>query len=344
MTETLNVALLGYGMAGKAFHAPLVAATPGLRLHSVVSRNAAAVMQDWPDARVLVDPQAAFANPEIDVVVIATPDDLHAPQGHAALAAGKHVVIDKPFAASLQEAESLAAHAAQAGRVLSVFHNRRWDSDFLTLGALVASGQLGRVSQFESHFDRFRPVSGDRWKDRRRAGVWFDLGPHLVDQALCLFGAPLAIYADLGRQRPDAPAIDYFHVLLRYERLRVILHASHLTLNDGLRFAVHGDRGSFIKHGLDPQAQALHGGQRPGGVGWGVDPRPGELMTVADGKRRPTGFESVSGDYSAFYRGLHEAIVGGGPNPASPEQALAVMRVLELGLQSVDSHGELAFS
>lgn len=259
----VRVALVGYGYAGRTFHAPLIAATPGIELAAIVSRSPAKVHTDLPAARVFEGLDQALADPDIDLVVIATPDPLHAPQAHAALDANKHVVIDKPFALTLEDARSVAEHSRQANRLLSVFHNRRWDSDFLTLRSLIASGRLGEIMQFESHFDRFRPELRDRWRERPGAGIFNDLGPHLIDQALLLFGMPAAVFADLGIQKYGGLADDYFHILLRYPRLRVVLHASQLTLDNSLRLAVHGTSGSFIKRGMDPQEQQLKAGGNP---------------------------------------------------------------------------------
>ncbi|MFP5356578.1 MAG: oxidoreductase, partial [Gemmatimonadota bacterium] len=245
MRDPLNVALVGYGFAGRVFHAPLIAAVSGLRLYGVVSGQGELVRSHWPEARVYPELSAALADPAVDLVVLATPNVLHAEQAHAALDAGKHVVVDKPFTVTVAEAESLVAHAERAEKVLSVFHNRRWDSDFLTVRKLIAEGALGEVTYFESRFDRYRPVVRDRWRERAGAGagLWYDLGPHLVDQALQLFGAPLDMTADLAIQREGAQVDDYFHVVLRYSRLRVVLHASMLVAANDLRFAVHGTRG-----------------------------------------------------------------------------------------------------
>lgn len=342
LREALNVAICGYGIAGRTFHAPLVVTTPGLLLHTVVSSDAEKVKRDFPAVGVVDDLAAALADPAVDLVVVATPDQLHAPQAHAALDAGKHVVVDKPFALSLAEANGVVQHAADADLFLSVFQNRRWDSDFLTVRHLVENGALGEVFQFESHFDRFRPSMLDRWKDRRTSGVWQDLGPHLVDQAIQLFGPPTGIYADLARQRPEAAATDYFHVLLRYPRLRVILHASHMTANPDLRFALHGRRGSYVKYGADPQEAALAAGNRPGSNGWGSDPRCGSLTSVThDGKTASMKVESLAGDYPAYYAGVRDAIRLGTPNPVSPEDALLVMKIFEAGLASAHTGREV---
>ena len=346
MDATLDVALLGFGLAGRVFHAPLVEATPGLRLHTVVSSDPARVASAYPQARVLADPQAAFADQDIDLVVVATPNHTHAPLALAALAAGKHVVVDKPFALDLTEARAMIEAADRAGRRLSVFHNRRWDADFLALRALLAEGRLGEVAELHSHFDRFRPQVPDRWRDRAGpgAGLWYDLGPHLVDQALQRFGPPLAVAADLALQREGAQAVDYFHVQLRYARLRVLLHAGALVPGHGLRFAVHGSGGSWIKHGLDPQEDALRAGAIPGGAGWGRDPHPGTLLRVQDGGVEEAASPSPPGDYLAYYAGVRDAIARGGPLPVTAGEALQVMQVIEAGLRSDAERREIGLA
>ena len=346
MTAPLQVALVGYGFVGKVFHAPLIASVDGLRLHSVVSSNADAVHGDFPDAVVTPDLATVLADPAIDLVVIATPNDLHAPQAHAVLDAGKHVVVDKPFTVTVADAEAVIAHAARADRVLSVFQNRRYDSDFLTLRSLIAVGALGEVTQFESHFDRFRLDVRDRWRERAGpgGGLWYDLGPHLIDQALQLFGAPLCITTDIAVQRDGGMAADYFHCVLRYQRLRVILHASAMMAANDLRFSVHGTRGSFVKQGLDSQEDALKASRTPGDALWGHDTRPGTLTTV-DGERTSTRVvHGEPGDYRRYYAAVRDAIRGTGPNPVPAEQALAVMQMIERGLESASAHREIAVS
>nr|WP_295111143.1 oxidoreductase [uncultured Caulobacter sp.] len=337
MTKPLNVALLGYGMAGKVFHAPLIAATPGLALKTVVTSRADQVAADHPGASVVAEVTTALADPEIDLVVVATPDAFHAEHARQALAAGKAVLIDKPFATTLDGAQALAEQAARAGLLLSVFHNRRWDSDFLTIKQLIADGALGEVTHFESRYDRFRPVVVDQWKERAGAGTWYGLGPHLVDQALQLFGMPLGVYADFAVQKDSGEAVDYCHVVLRYPRLRVVLHACQLAPANDLRFIVHGTGGSFIKHGLDPQEAALASGTKPGGEGWGADPRPGALLRVEG----DSAYDSLPGDYLAFYAGLRDALNGAGPNPSNPADALATMTVMDLAMRSAQERREL---
>ena len=344
LERILNVALVGYGFVGKVFHAPLIANTPGLRLHTVVSSDAAKVLADWPEARVVADAQAAFADADIDLAVIATPNHTHAPLANAALARGKHVVVDKPFALDLAEARQVVANAAEADRIVSVFQNRRWDADFLTLRSLVDGGALGEVSELHSHFDRYRPEVADRWRERDQpgSGLWYDLGPHLLDQALQLFGMPLAVFADIGRQREAAQVDDYFHVLLRYRQRRVLLHAGSLVPANELRFAVHGTRGSYLKYGMDGQEAALRNDAVPGGPDWGLDRRPGELHQVGADGMRINSVPGLAGDYHRYYQAMYAAIVQDQPPPVTTDEALQVMALLQLAKESSDAVRELA--
>lgn len=343
----LNVALVGYGLAGKVFHAPLITTTPGLRLTTVVSTRRAEIEADLPEARAVESLDAALDSGEVDMVVVATPNDSHAALADQAIAAGRHVVVDKPFTVTVAEAETLRDKAAKAGVLLSVFHNRRFTSDFLTLRRLVEGGDLGEIVHFEAHFDRFRPVARDRWRERPGpgAGTWYDLGSHLIDQTLQLFGAPDALFADLASQRGEGAATDFFHAVLRYPRLRAVLHSGSIAAEPGPVFTVHGTRGSFVKHGLDPQEDQAKSGMRPGEPGWGVDPNPGVLTTVAeDGRIERRTPEAPAGDYGRYYAAVRDAILGRGPNPVPPEQAVAVMRLLELAIESSARRCEVAVS
>lgn len=325
----VRVGLVGYGFAGRTFHAPLIAATPGLRLVAVASRDPARVLADWPGVAVAADAMQLVAHGDVDLVVIASPNDSHAPLARAALDAGRHVVVDKPFTLTLAEARVLAARAEARGRLLSVFHNRRWDSDFLAVRAAIGDGLVGRVAHFESHFDRFRPVVRDRWRERAGpgGGIWFDLGPHLVDQALQLFGAPDRVAAQLACQRAAGGAADWAHVVLEYPGLRAILHASMLVAGGSARFTVHGSRGSVVKHALDPQEAQLLRGQRPGDPGWGVDDDP--LLHHDGSGAAPRRIAAPPGDQGRYYAAVRDAITGDGANPVTPAQAVAVMAVLE---------------
>ncbi|MFT3790414.1 MAG: oxidoreductase [Rudaea sp.] len=330
----IRVGLIGYGYAGKTFHAPLVAATPGLQLACVASSDAAKVHADWPRVEVVADAATLIARDDIDLVVIATPNDTHAPLARAALHAGKHVVVDKPFALDPDEARGVIASARENDRLLSVFHNRRWDSDFLGVKQAIADGLLGRVVHFESHIDRFRPEVRARWREGagRGAGLWFDLGPHLIDQAVQLFGAPARVQANLARQREGALSDDWAHVVLDYrDGLRVILHAGMLVAGGSPRFVVHGERGSLVKREADRQEAQLKAGIVPGADGWGIDP---DAMQFHPGASPARSIPTPRGDQREYYLGIERMLRGRGPNPVTPEQALAVMTVLDAAQRS----------
>lgn len=343
----LRVGLIGYGYAGQTFHAPLIAGVPGLQLAAVSSRDAARVHADWPGVEVLPDAHALIARADLDLVVIASPNDSHHPLARAALAAGRHVVVDKPFTLTLAEARELTALADARGRLLSVFHNRRWDSDFLTLRALIGRGELGRVVHLESAFDRFRPLVRDRWRESAApgAGLWFDLGPHLLDQALQLFGAPQGIALDQAVLREGGRSDDWFQARLRYPGLRVVLRASMLAAAASPRFVVHGTQGSWFKQGLDPQEDALKAGARPtwpAAPDWGVDAQPSQLTRPSGDTMRTEPMAMLPGCHGTFYAGVRDALRGAGDNPLPPEQACAVMDWLERGRRSAREGRELA--
>lgn len=342
MTRPVRAALVGFGYAGRTFHAPLIAACPDLRLEAVVSRQAEAIVEVWPDARVLATFDEVLADPVVDLIVLATPNDLHAIQAEAALIAGKAVVVDKPFTLTVAEARRLAALADERGLLLSVFHNRRWDADFLTLQALIAEDRLGPVARYESRFNRYRPEVRDRWRegDGPGAGIWYDLGPHLIDQALVLFGRPLGVSCDLAILRSRGRATDYAHAVLRYADKRVILHADMVTPAADARFAVHGARVSWLKEGLDVQEDQLKSDLTPGAASWGVDPRSGVVVDGATGAREVVA--GSPGDYPAYYAAVARAIRDGAPNPVPPHEAVAVMEVLEAGLLSAERRAEVA--
>ena len=328
----IRVGLIGYGYAGRVFHAPLIAATDGIELVAVASSRAEAVRGALGDVAVAPTPEALIARDDIELVVVATPNDTHAPLALAALAGGKHVVVDKPFALSLDEAAPVVAGAEQAGRVLAVFHNRRFDSDFLSVQAAIARGDVGEVVHFESHFDRYRPQVRDRWRERAGGGggIWYDLGPHLIDQALQLFGMPEAVEASIATLRPGAVADDWAHAILHYAGKRVTLHASMLVAGGSARFTVHGTAGSLVKQCGDQQEAQLLAGMTPGAPGWGEDDDP---LVLHDGEASRA-VPLVAGDQRAFYRGVADALRAVGANPVAPAEALAVMAVIEAGLRS----------
>ena len=331
----LKVGLIGYGYVGKTFHAPLVRSVPGLELVVVGSSRPDAVLADLPEARVVADPMAVAMDPELDLIVIASPNESHYPLSAAALRAGKHVVCDKPFTLTLAEAEALAQLAQEQGRLLSVFHNRRWDSEVLATRAVIASGRLGEISLLETHIDRYRPAVRKRWRESSGpgAGLWFDLGPHLIDQALQQFGMPETVFADLAVQREGGETDDWAHVLLTYKTTRVILRATLLAAGGGMpRTVVHGTRGSWAKFGGDQQEARLQDGMRPDAPGFGEDTDPGwfyEGPGVA-----PQAIPAPGANQRAYYVEVLDAIRGRGPNPVPASDAVAVMAVLQTCFES----------
>jgi scyllo-inositol 2-dehydrogenase (NADP+) len=270
--------------------------------------------------------------------VVAAPNTVHHRLAAAALAAGRHVVVDKPFVLTSAEADELIALAAAEGRLLSVFQNRRWDGDFLTVQRCLEAGLLGEVSTYISRFDRFRPAPKGGWREEAAAGsgILYDLGSHLIDQALHLFGLPETVVADVRIQRRGVQADDYVHLLLGYGRLRVLLHAAMMVREPGPRFEVHGDRGSFVKYGLDPQEDALRSGGRPGDPGWGSEPpeRHGTLTTEAAGAELRGRLASVPGSYQAYYAAMADAVEGGGRVPVTAEEGRDTIMLIEHALQS----------
>jgi len=330
----IQVALIGYGYAGRTFHAPLIRATPGLELTAITSSRPERVRADLPRILVVPSPEEAWALPSVELVVIATPNDTHVPIATGALAAGKHVVLEKPFAPTLEEARALASLAKSTHRVLAVFQNRRWDGDFLAVTDLVARAVLGELSHFESHFDRYRPLVRDRWRERAGAGsgLWRDLGPHLVDQALRLFGLPDRVTASLAAQRAGAQSDDWAHVILEYSRLRAILHTSVLVAAPLPRFIVHGRAGSWIKYGVDVQERQLVAALTPQDAGSTHDTEHALLVDGLSGTESETPIPR--GDYRQFYMQVRDALRGAGSNPVPPEQVLPVIAVVETAIRS----------
>jgi predicted dehydrogenase len=328
------VGVIGFGFVSKTFHVPLLKATDGYKITTVSSSRPADVASILPDADVVADPNAVATHPEVDLVVIATPNETHAPLAEAAMRAGRNVVVDKPFTITIDEARHLAAVAAEKNVLLSVFQNRRWDSDFLTVREAIRQDLLGRVVLFESRIDRYRPDVRDRWREipGPGAGLLYDLGPHLIDQTLLLFGIPESVQATLAKQRRGARTDDYFQLVLRYGEMVTTVGAGSLVSGGSPRFSVHGERASLVKQKPDIQEDQLRAGMLPGSRDWGLDPDDPVLYDGASGNTRA--LKAARGDQRGYYVALREALLGRAPNPVPPEQGATVMGVIEAALRS----------
>jgi predicted dehydrogenase len=332
--QPIRVGLIGFGFVSKTFHVPLLQATDGYQITVVSSSRPAEVSAMLPDAEVVSRPEMLTAHPEVDLVVIATPNETHAPFAEMAMRAGRNVVVDKPFTISVEEARHLAAVAGETGVVLSVFQNRRWDSDFLTVQDAIYRELLGVIVRFESRIDRFRPDVRERWREvpGPGAGLLYDLGPHLIDQTLVLFGIPDSVQATLALQRRGAKTDDFFHLVLRYGEMIATLEAGSLVSGGSARFAVHGERASLVKQSPDIQEDQLRAGMSPRSEDWGFDP---DDAVVHDGTTAAKLMIRASrGDQRGYYVALREAVKGRKPNPVPPQQGATVMAIIEAALRS----------
>ncbi|MET8279708.1 Gfo/Idh/MocA family oxidoreductase [Micromonospora sp. NPDC005174] len=341
MAEALRVGLLGYGLAGRVFHAPLIAATPGLRLDAIVTRDPQRreqARQHFPDARLVDDADELWRTPDaLDLVVVATPNRQHVPMARAALAAGLPVVVDKPLAPTAADSRALVEEAERRGVPLTVFQNRRWDGDFLTVRGLVERGELGQVLRFESRFERFRPAIKPGWRElagtEEAGGALFDLGAHLVDQAVQLFGAVERVYAEVDRRRAGAQVDDDAFVALTHANgVRSHLWMGAITAQLGPRLRVLGDRVGYTSYGLDVQEAALHDGGRPDQPGWGEVPPERYGLLGVDGDLHPT--PTVPGAYQSFYAQVAAALRHGTPMPVDPRDSAATVELIELAHRS----------
>lgn len=334
----IRTAIAGFGLSGKIFQAPFIHADPNFELKKVYERKTERAKEEYPDVQIVRSFEELLTD-DIDLVIISTPNDTHVPFAKQAMAAGKHVVVEKPVAATSTEAAELCAFAKKQGVVLSVFQNRRLDSDFLTVKNLIEAGELGEVLDYEAHYDRFeRGVNPKPWKAAGGAGVGvlYDLGVHIIDQAYVLFGMPNEVYADFRQQRPESPGIDNFEVILYYDKVKAILSAGEVVARQGPHYMVSGRRGTFIKYGEDVQEAALLAGKRPPAPDWDAE---GEecwgTLYYDDGaqileKKIPT----VVSSYARYYENLYEVITAGAPALVPPEQTADVLRIIEAAQMS----------
>jgi scyllo-inositol 2-dehydrogenase (NADP+) len=337
----VRVGLIGFGLAGQAFHAPVIRGVPGMELACILERHGSNAKTKYPEVRVARTLDEMLSDKTIGLCVVATPNDSHYSYTKACLEAGRDVVVDKPFTPTMAEAEQLVRLAAERGRLITVYQDRRWDGAFLTVKKLVSSGALGTVAEYESRFDRFRlETKPSAWREQAEfpaAGVLWDLGPHLIDGALVLFGEPETIYASALCQREASKIDDAFDVILQYPRTRATLRARIIAYAPSHHLLLHGTKGSFIKYGMDPQEEILRSPNCPDGLDWGANwgletkEHWGTVSRVGETPRR---VETERGDYRGFYANVRDAIEKRSPLDVTPEQALRTMRALLLAHKS----------
>ena len=345
----IQTAIVGFGLSGRCFHAPFIHTHPGFALRSVVERNSSLSKDIYPYVKVVKGYKDLLKDDELELVVIATPNIFHFDLVKAFLEAGKHVVVEKPFTPTSAEADELIAISAKTGQKIFVYQNRRWDGDFKTVQQVVYQGYLGELLEYEAHFDRFAP--GPRrsaWRDEPLpgGGVFFDLGAHLVDQALLLFGLPRGVFADIRFLRPESRVDDGFIVTLFYDRLRVTLKASVFVKEPGPRYILHGTKGSFLKYGIDPQEAWLKQGLMPDAEGFGEEDEDfyGLLNAEMNGQQFIGNIKTQSGNYMGFYDNVHDVIRHNASQAVQPEEARNVIRIIELAFESAEKGMVVAMS
>lgn len=347
MPKKIKTGLCSYGMSGLVFHGPLLRIHPGFEVTHVLERTKNHSAALYGREVIVRDFNDLISDRALDLIVVNTPDHTHYEMAKAALNAGKHVVVEKPFVQEAAQAEELIALAKQKGLVLTIFQNRRWDSDFLTVRRVIDNGFLGRLVEFESHYDRYRNfIQPGTWKESAEngAGIVYNLGSHLIDQALCLFGKPAGVYADLRIVRTDGEVQDFFDIDLIYPDVKVKLKSSYLVRESGPRFMLHGTEGSFLKWGLDPQEDELKKGILPNAPGWGAEPEAewGLLNTTLGGLHLKGRVETVPGNYPAFYANLYDVLTAGADLAVKPGEALLAMQVIGAVFESAEKGGNIS--
>jgi scyllo-inositol 2-dehydrogenase (NADP+) len=345
-TKKINTALLSYGMSGLVFHGPLLQAHAGFDIKAVLHRNPSKeVMHTFP---VVDSAEAIWKDESIQLVIVNTPNNTHFEFAAKALKSGKHVVVEKPFTVTTKEADELIALSKEHNRVLSVFQNRRWDGDFLTVQKVVQRNLVGQIAEVEMHYDRFRNyIETDTWKEEPTSGtgILFNLGSHMLDQALVLFGMPAMLDARLGVQRPGGKVDDFYDIRLYYKNFYVIVKSSYLVREPGPRYSIHGTEGSFVKYGLDPQEQALKEKKIPGSTGWGTEPKRywGKINTTWNDLHVEGMIETMPGNYLAFYQNVYEAIRLGSELAVKPEESRQVIQLIEACRASHETKSAIMF-
>jgi predicted dehydrogenase len=343
----IQVALASYGMSGKVFHAPLITAHPSFQLSTVLERHRNDAVEDYPQVTTVRKYDDLLNDEQIELIVVNTPNAYHFDMTKAALQAGKHVVVEKPFTNTLDEAKELITLAKQQNRLLTVFQNRRLDSDFLTVQKVLEQQLCGRVVEYEAHYDRYRNyIQPDTWKEESGpgSGILYNLGSHMIDQALVLFGMPQSLFAKLSIQRAGGKAPDAYHLILSYPDKQITLKSSYLVRDEGPRYKILGDIGTFTKYGLDRQEDDLKAGKIPGEGDWGSEPEAiwGTLDTELNGLSFRGKIASEAGNYLAFYENLAQTIAGNNQLLVPAEEGAQVIHLIDLAYESDKSGRELA--
>jgi scyllo-inositol 2-dehydrogenase (NADP+) len=339
MISPIITGILSYGMSGEVFHAPLLNALPEFELGGIVQRSQGKAEAHFPAVKIFRSVDELLRDERIELVIVNTPNDTHYDYALQALQQGKHVVVEKPFTISVQDADGLMAEAARRDRILTVFQNRRWDGDFLTVKRVLHEGLLGKVVEFEAHYDRFRnTVDLSSWKERQQpgTGILYNLGSHMLDQVVVLFGMPQYVDARIGSQRPGSVVDDYYDIRLEYDDKLVIVKSSYLVKENLPRYIIHGTNGSFVKHGIDPQEQSLKEKQNPNDPSFGVEEEAwwGRLNVLRDGVDFMTKVPSERGRYLSFYENVFRAIRHKAALEVKPSEARQVIRLIEACYES----------
>lgn len=339
MQQPIKVGLAGYGMAARVMHLPFLTTSPYYKIAAILERHQQYSQEKYPSARLVRTIDELVNDPDIDLIVITSPNETHFPYAQQALLAGKHVVVEKPFTISTEQARQLIELSRTTGKILSVYQNRRYVNHFLTIQKILREELLGTVVEFEARYDRYRPgPKPNAWReeDRPGSGIFYDLGAHLLDQALCLFGFPKTITADLRRQRSHAKATDYFDCRLDYGLLRVTLKGGMLVREPGPRYVIHGTSGSYIKFDDDPQEALLKEGVLPTIPNWGEEPpeKWGLLHTEINGEVIRELYPSLPGNYGGYYENLARTLLDGAPLRERPEQSYNTIRLIEQAIES----------
>ncbi len=335
----IKTALLSYGMSGEIFHAPLLAVDSNFSLTTVLQRSSDKAKSRYPNIKIVRQLDEILKDDSIELVVINTPNESHFAYATKALEADKHIIVEKPFTVTVQEADKLINLASKKKKVLTVFQNRRWDGDFMTVKKVLENKCVGKIAEFELHYDRYRNyIEANTWKEEQGpgTGILYNLGSHMLDQVMMLFGMPKEVDARVGIQRPNGRVEDFYDIRMQYDGFYTIVKSSYLVREATPRYILHGTEGSFIKYGIDPQEQALKDGKVPGSPGWGLEGKElwGKLNATIDGLHFEGPVETIPGNYSEFYSNVYNAIRNNAPLAVKPEESRDVIRLIEACYES----------